>query len=335
MDAPIASGDGRVSIYNLSDFLRGTGPTTIQAVSTIADLPAWVTQVGKGYRFAASQQFDGTIAFEYVQREVPPGFEEALAVYYRTEGEAGEWQRLVTLLDARDNVASARMPAADFGSGLYVLVATIELPPLHAGWNLLSYPLAGAAPIEQGLSSLQGSYTVAYEYDDTHPQKWLVHDPVGDLVGAGAAPDAVLDRVRFGRSYLIYATEVVTPYLPVEVSEVMTHVVATIRVPSPLAVPAFVAGDVPADLLDGASVGQQAPLVIGKIDGTLCGEAPVVREGDGATFLLAVTAIADAPGCGEPGKMVDVLLQTGREEQLLDRVPWDTTAVTHLHSRSD
>ncbi len=49
--------------------------------------------------------------------------------------------------------------------------------PLHAGWNLVGYPLATSQPVAQGLASIEGQYRQVYAWDPTTPaDPWRVYD---------------------------------------------------------------------------------------------------------------------------------------------------------------
>ena len=148
LEAPVASGDGRVTIFNLADIFAPTGLTSLQALSNIPSLPAWFTSVGKVYRFDSTEEFPGTIAFHYLQREVPEGHEDALRIFYRPDDDIEtEWQPLDTDVDTRENLASARMPEP--AKGTYALIATVELPALQQGWNMIAYTLPNTRTVDK------------------------------------------------------------------------------------------------------------------------------------------------------------------------------------------
>ena len=194
-----------------------------------SELPVWFTPVGRAYRYAAQAESDDpataataaasgdapelTIAFHYLQSDVPDGYEHALRVVYSPDGRRA-WRELPDMvLDPRENLAAAKMPQP--ANGVYALVATLELPALEPGWNLLAYPLPEARQIITGLASLAGSYTVLQRYDSAS-QSLALFD-----YGAATEPDAVaqavneFDELEPWQSYLIFATEPVTPYLSV------------------------------------------------------------------------------------------------------------------------
>ncbi len=123
LEAPVASSDGQATIYNREDALADTATGTLQALAAIPTVPEWLTPVGQAYRFVATRPLPRTIGFNYLQREVPPGYEHTLQLYYSPD-EGNTWRRLPTELDVNENLATA--PADK--SGLYMLAASIDIP---------------------------------------------------------------------------------------------------------------------------------------------------------------------------------------------------------------
>ena len=70
-----------------------------------------------------TRKLDRNIAFNYLQRDVPEGYEYGLELYY--SGDEGKtWVPLKAQVNAADNLAVARMR----GSGLYVLATSVDVP---------------------------------------------------------------------------------------------------------------------------------------------------------------------------------------------------------------
>ena len=114
----------------------------------------------------------------------------------------------------RENLASARMPEP--AKGTYALIATVELPALQPGWNMIAYTLPNTRTVDSALTSLDGSYSVLYSYVPGDESSWQSFDPeASSLYGELADLVNDLDELSFGHSYLIYATEAVTPYLAI------------------------------------------------------------------------------------------------------------------------
>ena len=194
-----------MTIFNSQNILADTGTTSLLALPAIPGLPAWFTVVGQGYRFEATQAISRTVAFNYLQRDVPDGYEHTLQLYFSGD-EGATWERLNTKLDMVENLATA--PAEE--SGIYALIATVDIPVYVAGWNLFSYPVPESRPVAEALASVEGRYSTVYGYDGEDPANpWKVYN-----VGA---PEWVNDlkRLEFGRGYWINASEPITVQLKV------------------------------------------------------------------------------------------------------------------------
>src|SRR5690606_14749865 len=100
------------------------------------------------------------------------GFEPVLRLYFLPDG--GGWQPLDTRLDVDENLASARMPAA--ANGVYVLAASVELPQLQEGWNLLAYTIPETRTVDVALASIRNDFTAVYQYDPATETGWRVYD---------------------------------------------------------------------------------------------------------------------------------------------------------------
>ena len=213
LGAPVASGDGQVSIFNFKDIFADTGTLSLQALNSLPGLPAWLNQVGQGYRFLTHKQLDRAIAFDYLQREVPPGYEYTLTIYYSPD-DGASWQRLPTTLEQDENRATAIMPANPvLGRGLYGLFATVEMPPLYPGWNLFSFTIPVTRPITQALGSLNDAYTSILHFDKKGG-RWTLYDPAVPLEHPQyTALVNDLYALAGGQAYWLHATQVITPYL--------------------------------------------------------------------------------------------------------------------------
>ncbi|MCB0035273.1 MAG: hypothetical protein KDE51_14675, partial [Anaerolineales bacterium] len=208
-NAPIASGDGSVKIYNVEDVFADTGTLSLQALNETPTLPSWLSPVGKAYRFESSKYFPRTIAFEYLQTAVPQGttFEHTLRVYYSPDN-GQTWVRLQSEVDIGHNLATAEMPITQEGEGIYVLAATIEMPALELGWNLFAYPVTSARALPLAVESLGTNYTSIYH---AKGGQWLLYDRTVRAEFAEYVND--LQSLEFGKTYWIYATTTITPYI--------------------------------------------------------------------------------------------------------------------------
>ena len=202
LEAPIASSDGQATIYNREDALADTGTGSLQALAAIPTVPEWLTPVGQAYRFVATRPIPRTIGFNYLQREVPPGYEHTLQLYYSPD-EGKTWRRLVTGLDNNENLATA--PADK--SGLYMLASSIDIPFSAAGWNLFAYPVPETRPVRQALASIDKRYSTVFTYDNRDPaDPWKVFDANPDV------PDWVNDlkTLEYGNGYWINVSTPIT-----------------------------------------------------------------------------------------------------------------------------
>ena len=323
MEAPIASGDGRVTIFNLENLVGDNGGTALQALSTLPGLPLWLTPVGLGYRFVAAETFTRTIAFHYLQREVPEGYEQTLTLYYSPD-EGRTWQRLATDLDVEENLASAFMPRnAQAGQGIYALQAAVEMPPLTLGWNLFNYPIPQARPVATALASITGAYTSVYRYDAGQERPWRLYD----AAVADEHPDLAplvneLDEMVLGPSYWLFATEVITPVLSVPDSNATAATVDQAADVLGLPPATFYGPVLQADGFD--------PLpgmtVTARIGAVTCGQA-TLQEWQGAiVYVLQVASRKEVEGCGTEG--APVLLEV--DGRSLGTRPWSNHQANYV-----
>jgi len=312
LGAPVASGDGQVTIFNLQDLFADTGTVSLQALSHLPRLPLWLTPVGQGYRLVSNQPFPRVIAFDYLQRDVPAGYEHTLRLYYSPD-EGETWQRLPTDLDRAHNRATALLPDnAANGQGIYALLSTVEMPALQAGWNLFSYPLPGARPLPQALASVAGAYTAVYFYEPA-TNRWRLHDATvlsAHPEYAGLVND--LSELTFGRSYWLYATQAITPYLGVPGEGESRVTINTLSQP-----PATFYGPV----LPGAELTPAAGMRIrATINGIVCGEGQI-EEWLGQWAYKVQVAADTGDSCGAPGRWVQLWVNGRR--LLFDSHLWD------------
>lgn len=158
MNAPVTSGDGAVTVYNRDNVFGETGTFSLQALATMPNLPSWMNPVGQGYRFVATRPIttpiSRTIAFDYLQRDAPAGYEYTLFIIYSPD-EGQTWERLPTSLDTSDNLASAAMPSENDGQGIYAVVSSLALPQLEPGWNSMVYPFPVTRPVQAVFAAIE------------------------------------------------------------------------------------------------------------------------------------------------------------------------------------
>jgi hypothetical protein len=308
-EAPIASGDGRVTIFNMQDIFADTGPSSLQALPVVPDLPEWFTPIGRGYRYETSEAISGTVAFNYLQQEVPSGFEHVLSIYYRSLEDDAQWTRLETVQDPFHNLAAALMPHTDRGQGYYVLIATVEMAPLREGWNMFSYPVPGSQPVDDALISLADNYEAVYAYEPENGSDWRILDGVADML-------------EYGNVYMILSSDVITPYLKVfNVADSLTEYAGNSG--SGREEVGVILGRVEGRLPDGE------PSVTAMVGSTICAQAQIDSDELGERlFRMTIAPDSLRPGCGVMGSRVDLYIN--QSEGPLASVEWQGVDVYEL-----
>jgi len=321
MSAPIASSDGRVTIFNLDDILGDTGASALQSLTTLPELPLWVTQVGNGYRFIGTKDFASTIAFHYLEREVPKGYEHTLTVYYLADasaaGEARSWQRLPTFLDQDENLAAAAMLSSE-GGGIYALMSTVEMPMLNPTWNFFSYPIPGERAVAPALASLAGAYTAIYEYEMNANVPWRLYDPavaVEHPTFASFVND--LTALRFGHVYWLHATEEVTPYLGINSADGTDNAVAAGM--GSFLPPATFYGPITAN---GGLALSEGMAINAVVDNMICGSGEITQRMGEWVYKLQVSA-SSGNTCGVQGSTVYFIVAG---KAVAEQPEWDNRA---------
>jgi hypothetical protein len=313
--APGMSSDGQVILFGDLYFDRGE-IFALQSATTVPSPPPWATVVGQAYHLTgpANRLEGASISFQYLGREVPPGEEDWLRLYYRAPTSA-TWQLLPTQLDTYYNNAAA--PAQ--GPGLYALMSSFEIPLYGPGWNLFSYPVQATRPVSHALLAISGVYTTVYGYEaaDT-ADPWKVYDV--------AVPAWVndLESLQFARGYWINVSDAITLYLKGS-SEYDAALASGFPYP-----PATYYGRV----LPGSGFDPEAGMAVTAwISDTLCGQG-VVLDVTGYGLAYAVDVMAEDwgeyAGCGAPGRAVT--FQVGSQE-MISGVGWDNSRVWELALR--
>jgi hypothetical protein len=304
--APVSSAEGDVLLVDDTLTFTASQLLLLQAVAVPPQPPPWAAPLGQAYRLATSGSppldlTSSAVSFSYRGAEVPVEEEQGIRVYFYAEN---GWEQLETTLDTYHNIVSA--PSR--GAGIYVLMSSRLLPPLTAGWNLLSYPGA-SRPVRDALAAIDGKYTTVYGYEPARttdpwkiyaaglPAEW--QEIVNDL--DVLAPDGV---------YWLRATEAITTPL---VSGARSRQLAATPAQSLTLPPATYYG-----LVAGAP-GAGPVTLEARVDGRLCGQAVAQAATIGGKSELAFAidvraagAGADA-GCGTPGREVRfAMIQAGR-----------------------
>lgn len=300
LGAPFASGDGKVTIFEMTNLVGYMGEASLQALPTLPTLPLWLTPVGAGYRFQVAEPMERTIAFNYLERETPKGYEQTLNLYYlpadAQPGDVTAWQRLPTDLDTDENLAAARLPQnAVGGQGIYALLATVEMPALTSGWNLFAYVVPGTRPVATALASLAGAYTAVYAYTPAAPVPWRLYDvTVTQQHPELASFVNELQTLEFGHAYWLYATEAITPYLGIALpQDTSMQAASTSELP-----PATFYGPLDSAGIVVPTVGMPVTAAINEV---ACGTGTVAQVNGQWVYKVQVTAAVADNGCGVVG----------------------------------
>ena len=333
LGAPVGSADGQVTIFNVADVMADPGTISLQALPVAPDVPSYLTPVGQAYRLIASDAVSRTISFNYLGREVPDGYEypQTLHLYFLPE-HSQKWVQLPAYVDTQENLVAG--PAAE--SGIYALMASVDIPLVNSGWNLVSYPILETRPVTEALRSIEGTYTTVYSFDSASPtDPWKVFD-----VNAEAWQNDAF-AMEFGRGYWINVSSPITLSLAVPQigsGEVLTPLGQLAAgpgfedLPNPPAVYHGPVGGVQID--PGATA-----VVTATIDGVPCGRG-VARRIDAADpqvyYFVKVAAatpqrvaptIDDRSKCGAPGRQVGFVVGS---ETVATTAPWDNSRPKEL-----
>jgi len=296
--APIMSTDGQVSIFPFDDLFDQGQDFTLQRLDFLPGFEPWLTVVGNAYRVERKGDAlpDSAILFRYLPRDVPPGREAALRVYYLPdEVDNSTWQRLATDVDEDHNHASATVP----GPGTYALIVTVEVTPILVhGWNPLAYSVQVPAPLPEALHSIAGKYT-AVAFHNTPAATWLTYYP--DVVSPFENWVNTLSQLEPDHAYQLYATATTTLYLDIEPSLLSRSSSTTHQSQLP---PATFYGWVTQTA--SFTPGPGTP-VTAWINNTLCGQGRVQQLNGRLAYVIQVTAndgSGEANGCGQTDRVV-------------------------------
>jgi subtilisin-like proprotein convertase family protein len=303
--APTESSDGQVMIFGDGLIFEEGEFFALQGVSNIVNQPAGTTLVGRAYRLlkssGAPSPVGTSISFNYAGRDVPPGEEEFLHVYFY---DGGLWHQLTTTLDTKHNIAVASIPAFSDGQGLYALLSGIEVPLYGPGWNLFTYPAQGSQPVNQALASIDGAYGIVYGKALTETlDPWKVY--------AVGVPSWINDltSLEFAQSYWISATR------PITLQITGGGTAAPIALPSP---PMTVYGTAPF-----------AGTVTAWINEVPCGQGltQVINNQIVYTLNVKPDASGGKTGCGAPGRSVTFKIGA---QAMNTSIGWDIDRVWYL-----
>ncbi len=303
--APAVSSDGQVFLYADNLNFPPNQFYTLQAATTIPEIPVWTSQTGHAYWLSKSNGAPdlagASISMGYSDKAVTPEEESWLKIY-RWNETTQVWEVLDTHLNTVENYAVAIVP----GAGLYALISTIEIPLYGPGWDQFSFPLQTVRPVGSALLSIAGSYNSVYWYNSSNPANpWKGYSPY--------VPDWVNDLadLQFGKVYWINLTQSVT--LKLNARSTSTPLLA-----GPATPPATFYGEVKAT----AGFLPKAGLpVTAWINGVNCGNS-ITQIADGkVVYSIHVLASGpSSPGCGLAGSTV--LFKVG-EQHIFATGIWD------------
>jgi hypothetical protein len=309
-EAPSASADGQVLLYLDGQDLAVGDILSLQAATAIPrSAPTWFTVVGQPYRLTTTPNLNVTgrlsIAFNYLNRDVPSNQGQWLKIYYFDEAKA-TWTRLTTTLstDPNQNIASAPAP----GRGLYVLASSIEIP-LHKGFNLVGYPVNEERDVRPALESIKDQYTDVFTYDPSAPGAdktgYVYFKP--NLLDTD--PANTLKKLKPNYGYWIKATQPTTLYLRGTSGTTLARTsgrapfanipLGMSTLPPP---PVTYYGSVEAGPGFWPFVGMP---VVARVDGQVCGQATTRAEAGRIVYSIHVHADSRvASGCGAAGRLI-------------------------------
>jgi hypothetical protein len=317
--APVISAGGRVSVLGDNvDFGPEDWVFSLQAASTLPDIPSWAAVIGQGYWLHASPGAPDLrrtmINFVYDGRQVSPDQESLLRIYFRRDG---VWTPLPTQVNYEQNFAAAPTQ----GPGLYALILAVEVPLQGPGWNIFAYTIAGEGKaVADALKTITGLFTAVYAYEPTDADPWRVFDP--------AAPAWVNDltRLEYGKSYLIYATESTTLH-PAGGTGPGAEDGPNNAQATALAPPAVLYGTIPATGTEAYAAAEAAGQIIAWIDGRNCGAAQTAQIDNTTVYAIEVASEVNVSGCGAPGQTVRLTLD-GKDTGTT--AAWDNTRATQV-----
>ena len=287
--APLNAPDNQLLIYDLDNLLTPLTNISLETVSAPPARPSWLISVGKLYRLKASPTATGEYAlqFRYFSRQLPAIGESFLQIYYLNEqADTPHWMPLPTNINTQRNEANTMLASGQFKSGIYMLGATLPLPELHAGWNLVGYPLAQTQAVSVALASITDQLAAVYHYDAQQTQ-WQQHFM---NVDAAFAPQInTLTQLEFGKGYWINVTQTVPFNLHPEGSPTLSRndsnpVASGDAMPATMQPPAIVYGWI--------TTPDAAGQVVAVSDNQSCATTPIERINGQLGFVLSVDAAA-------------------------------------------
>jgi hypothetical protein len=316
--APLLSSDGQMVFFTDNPVNFSIGELfSIQSMAGLPNVPPGRTVVGQGYNLVASPGAvlpAGSVSIQYLADNVlVAGAHESDLTLYYFQANTNQWQALPTTRDAGVHLASA--PSQ--GPGFYALMASVQLPLAHVGWNPIGYPVEATRLVTEALSSIAGDYTMVYGYVATDAVKpWKLY--------ATGVPTYVndLQSLSFGNSYWIFATVTNTLYL----APGPTNVSGPALLFSP---PSTLYGRVVSGNNFTAAAGQS---VSAWVNGVLCGQGVTQQIGNDIVYVVNVSAASPEDNfatCGWAGQRTTVTFRVNGQAPVTSGV-WNNAVVAAL-----
>lgn len=315
--APIASADGQAAVFARDIALGVDEFYAMHSATHIPSPPTWARVVGQAYRLVGSDNAPSlrgaSLSLGYMGADVPNNEETYLQIYY---WDNAHWRPLSTRLDTYQNNASAEIE----GSGLYVLMSSIEITLPTEGWHLFSYPVHDERDIELALASIQGYYNLVYSYDATDvAQPWSLY--------ATGVPTYVntLSTLEFGQGYWIHVTEPVTISFRGESASDTADIQAAVSdavVPYP---PATIYGLVNR----GGSFEPTAKMNVEALIADIrCGAGQTIADRNGEILYSIHVNASTGDGCGAPNQVISFVVGG---QTMISSTLWQNSAITMLN----
>lgn len=234
-NAPVSTGDGELTIFNICSAFNATPAYQLQALPTVPDLPVWLVPVGLAYHIAlddnhefsncpsgTNQEVATSLLFNYLERDLPNRVYEDQLQVYSLDG--NEWKPLDnTTRNTTQNLVSGGY----LTDTVYVLGMSTQIP-LTRGWNLIGYPLRQRLPIEDIIEPIQENITLIYGYSNG---ALTVYCPEENNTGVRPGPgqsngarlicsrqanNEALTHFEFGHGYWVLAANETILRLPVD-----------------------------------------------------------------------------------------------------------------------
>ncbi|GAB4211805.1 MAG: hypothetical protein OHK0022_46780 [Roseiflexaceae bacterium] len=308
--APALSADGQAILYTGENDLAPGTLYLLQATDSPPAPPVWAAPVSRAYRLTTTDDAalaGGSLNIGYLSQDVPSGQEPGVHMFVWDET-MRVWTVLDTYLDRERNQASAPVSS----EGLYMLMATTQVPLGSQGWNLVAFYPGATQAIGEAVATIAGGFSLIAGFNSEATEPWRIYDSAVPPAWATLVND--LEQLRTSERYWIYATEPISWFVRGPGGQSTQRSILNSLPPAVFYGHAPAAGLTVEALVDGASCG------------TATTEARVLDGTPQAVFVVKVRAVGDEnTNCGVAGRPVALVFRDGtRIVQRLGAV-WDNT----------